>query len=224
MVALSGGGTPLATYARLAERPYRHGLPWDRIHFFWGDERNVPPDHPESNYGRAFSLWLGHVCVPFENIHRMRGEMTPSDAADDYTRLLREYGECGRDWPRFDWVFLGLGADGHMAALFPGSPTSYTAEEPVATVIAHYGDRPAKRLTLTPPVINSARTVAFVVTGADKAQAVASTLAGPIDLSLWPAQRIRLTDGQVTWWLDSAAASQLRRPRQQESATTNMGW
>ena len=216
MVALSGGGTPLAIYTRLAGDPYRQVLPWDRIHFFWGDERNVPPDHPESNYGRAFDLWLGRVPVPSENIHRMRGELSLQDAADDYVRHLREYGECGFDWPRFDWVFLGLGADGHTAALFPNSLESEQMEQPVAAVTAQYGDRPAKRITLTPSVINSARAVAFVVTGNDKAHAVASTLTGPLDLSLLPAQRICLKNGKVTWWLDDAAATLLTRQHQQD--------
>ncbi|MBK7202453.1 6-phosphogluconolactonase [Candidatus Amarolinea dominans] len=208
-VALAGGGTPQALYELLARPPYREKLPWPQMRFFWGDERCVPPDHPQSNYGQARRALLDQVPAPAENIHRVRGEWEPSAAAEDYVRQLRESANPGEAWPRFDWVFLGLGADGHTASLFPGSPLPTASDAPALAVTADYEGRPAQRVTLTPQVLNAARVVAFLVTGRNKADAVAATLTGPRDPRRWPAQRINPGVGELLWWLDQAAAAAL---------------
>jgi len=180
-VALAGGGTPQALYELLAQPPYREILPWAQMHFFWGDERCVPPEHPESNYGQARRALLDRVPAPTENIRRVHGEWEPVAAAEDYTRQLRESAALSELWPRFDWVFLGLGADGHTASLFPGSPLPTPLDAPAGAVTADYQGRPAQRVTLTPQVFNAARTVVFLVTGHNKADAVAATLTGQRD-------------------------------------------
>lgn len=209
VAALSGGGTPQAVYEMLAQPSYRDRLPWAQMHFFWGDERCVSPDHPESNYGQARRAFLDLVAMPAENVHRVRGEWQPAQAATDYARQLREFAEAGERWPRFDWVFLGLGADGHTASLFPSSPLPTASDAPAIVVAATYQNRPAQRVTLTPNVFSDARTVAFLVAGQDKADAVTATLAGPVDPARWPAQRIHPDAGALTWWLDRQAASLL---------------
>lgn len=208
-VALAGGGTPQALYERLAQQPYRDGLPWAHMHFFWGDERCVPPEHSESNFFEAQQALLKHVAAPPANLHRVRGEWEPESAAEDYVVQLREYDAPGEPWPRFDWVLLGLGADGHTASLFPGSPLPTEQDAPAIAVTAAYQGHPANRVTLTPKAFNAARTIAFLVTGANKAEAVAATLHGPYNPTLWPAQRIQPVDGEFVWWLDAAAAARL---------------
>jgi 6-phosphogluconolactonase len=206
---LAGGGTPLAVYAALAGRA---DVPWPRVHVFWGDERLVPPDDPGSNYRAAREALLTHLPIPAENVHRPRGEWPAEAAVADYATQLRAWA-AARDpgaphpWPRFDVVLLGLGEDGHTASLFPGSTVE--AEEPVLAVSADYQGRPAGRVTLTPAVINDARHVIFLITGAGKAEAVYQTLRGADDPRRYPAQRIRPADGQVTWLLDRAAAARL---------------
>lgn len=205
-VALSGGGTPLALYRALARPPHDSTIPWESVYIFWGDERLVPPDDPESNYAQARAAFLDALPIPPANIHRARGILGAA-AVIDYAAQLRIAGRAegeGRDWPRFDLVLLGLGSDGHTASLFPGSPAE--ASEPVVQVAARYEGRPADRLTLTPRVFNDARRVWFLVTGEGKAAAVTAALREPPDPQARPAQRIHPAGGTVTWWLDAAAA------------------
>ena len=212
LAALSGGGTPLALYRLLALPPFRDELPWEAMHFFWGDERCVPPDDPQSNYRQAWDAWLSQVPLPAENIHRAKGELGPTTAAEDYLRQLREFAAPGAstalsvdlDYPRFDLVLLGLGADGHTASLFPGSQV--TADSPALAVTANYQGRPADRVTLTPRVFNFARNVFFLVVGEEKAAALAATLEGRRDLVTYPAQRIEPAQGKVWWLVDVSAA------------------
>ena len=210
-VALSGGATPQALYRLLAQPPYLARLPWPQIHFFWGDERCVPPDHPDSNYYQARLALLDHIAVPPANVHRIWGELEPTAAAQDYARQLRSASaEDGLDWPRFDLILLGLGADGHTASLFPGPITPAEAHSPVIAVSAHYAGRPAQRVSLTPLVFNTAVNVIFLVTGAAKSEALAATLTGPRDPERWPAQRIQPARGSVAWLVDQAAATRMR--------------
>jgi 6-phosphogluconolactonase len=202
LAALSGGGTPQALYRLMA----RVNLPWDKLHFFWGDERCVPPTEAESCYQQAYSTWLGQVPVPPVNLHRARGELGPALAAEDYTRQLQASAEPGLAWPRFDLALLGLGADGHTASLFPGS--AETRGLPVLAVTAQYQARPAQRVTMTPAVFNAARRVVFLAVGAEKAGALAATLSGPHDPVKLPAQRIQPVNGK-TWWLVDESAARL---------------
>ena len=205
-LALSGGSTPLALFGLLAQSPFRDRLPWRQMHFFWADERCVPPNHPESNYGQAQRTLFDHVPAPPGNLHRVHGELEPSSAAQEYVRELRESADGDLAWPRFDLVLLGMGADGHTASLFPGSSLVDEPDSPVLAVTARYQGRPANRVTLTPLVFNTARNVLFLVSGQEKADALAAVLSGSYDPLLWPAQRIHPPDGTVTWIVDGAAA------------------
>ncbi len=211
-VALSGGSTPQALFSILAEPPYSTDLPWSSIHFFWGDERLVSPDDPGSNYYHATKLLLDHVPIPLANIHRVKGELSTQAAVQDTIEQLQSFANEGCTWPRFDLVLLGMGSDGHTASLFPGSPGVENEGVMVKSVTAVYENRPAQRLTLTPALINDARQILFLVTGANKAKALAAVLNGPRDLEKWPAQRIQARNGIITWFVDQSAASDLDRP------------
>lgn len=204
-VALSGGSTPGKLYTMLGREPYRTEIPWEHVHLFWGDERCVPPDDPGSNYRLAQETLLTQVSIPPGNVHRVRGELGPQAAAQVYERDLQDF-YCGPR-PRFDLVLLGLGEDGHTASLFPGSPLLAERERLVAPAVASYQDRPAQRVTLTLPAINTARQVLFLVVGSAKAGIVQTVLAG--SAGQLPAEQVQPTAGQLTWLLDAAAASLL---------------
>lgn len=204
LVALSGGSTPTALYRLLAREP----LDWTRIHVFWGDERLVPPDDPESNYGQAREVLLKRLPIPSENIHRIFSDLEPVAAATDYARVLKGFASPPLDWPRFDLVLLGLGEDGHTASLFPGSPVDAT--EPVVAVTANYQGRPARRVTLTPLVFNAARQVVFLVSGANKAVTLEGVFSDYNSVEQIPAKRIQPTDGTVTWLVDEAAGKEIK--------------
>ncbi len=210
-MVLSGGGTPTLLYKLLSESPYQTAFPWQRSHVYWGDERNVPPDEEGSNFGQAHDILLTRVPLPEANIHRIKGELGSREAAQDYAEQLRGQAAPGLDWPRFDVVLLGMGGDGHTASLFSGQAIAGDFSQPIIPVIADYGGRPAKRLTLTPPVFNSARNVFFLVTGADKAAAVAASIEGALDPLNKPTQRIRPANGQIIWLLDEGAAGKLAK-------------
>jgi 6-phosphogluconolactonase len=207
LVALSGGGTPVGLYRLLTEELYRQQVDWTQTFVFWGDERCVPPDDPGSNYHQATQILLNQVPIPDENILRVKGELEPPEASEEYAQTLKRLAPPGQDWPRFDLVLLGMGSDGHTASLFPGSQVK--ASSPTRAVTANYEDRPAQRVTLTPVVFNSARNILFLVTGESKASTLKEVLRGVYQPELLPAQRIRPTDGKVIWLVDEAAASAL---------------
>ena len=209
LVAISGGSTPQALFNLLAQSPFRDQLPWGGMHFFWADERCVPPDLPESNYGQAQRALFDRVPLPLENIHRVQGELEPARAAQEYVRELREFAGGDQAWPRFDCVLLGMGADGHTASLFPNVTNPSEQTSPAIAVTASYQGRPAQRVTLTPLVFNSAEQVLFLVSGQEKADALAAVLSGSYDPLRWPAQRIHPPEGTVTWIVDGAAAQRL---------------
>lgn len=206
LVALNGGSTPTRLFQLLATE-YRDNIDWNKVHIFWGDERCVPPDDPESSYGQARGLFLSHVSIPDSNIHRVNGELEPAEASRDYLRTLKKFSSPPLEFPRFDLVYLGMGEDGHTASLFPGSRVEVT--EPTLPVIAHYQDRPANRVTLTQVVFNQARIVAFMATGEKKANTLAEVLSDRYNPSLYPAQRIEPKNGRLIWLVDEAAANQL---------------
>jgi 6-phosphogluconolactonase len=208
LAALSGGGTPLGLYRLLASAPFRDELPWARMHFFWGDERCVPPDDPESNYQQAWQAFLSQVAISSENIHRVRGELEPAAAAADYTRQLAAIAPPGLEFPTLDLALLGLGEDGHTASLFPGSEVD--ASSPALAVSGHYQGRPADRVTLSSQVFSAARQVVFLVAGEGKARAAADAIEAHYEPIAHPAQRIRPQDGKLWWLLDQPAASLLR--------------
>lgn len=211
-VALSGGSTPGGLYALLAgEGPdaVRTRIPWQRIRFFWGDERHVPPDHPESNYRLAHDTLLSRVPVPASHIHRIPAEGSdPHEAAEAYAKTLREHVRPGEEGlPRLDLVLLGMGPDGHTASLFPGSGAVHERERLVA---APWIEKlRAYRITLTPPVLNNAACVLFLVAGADKAETLQAVLSEGDQPDRFPAQIIRPTNGELLWLVDRAAGRRL---------------
>jgi 6-phosphogluconolactonase len=207
-IALSGGGTPTGVYQRWGQPPFRDAMPWRHTHLFWGDERLVPPDDEGSNYRQIADLLLPHVPIPPENVHRAKGELPLAAAVADYTQELQAFaGETAV--PILDVVLLGMGSDGHTASLFPGSPVD--PPEWVVGVTAEYDGRPARRLSLTPTVINQARHIIFLVTGASKAATLQKVLDGPPQPEQLPAQRIQPTHGTLTWLLDTAVAQKVNR-------------
>ena len=207
LIALAGGATPRETYARLASALWRQAMPWSRTFVFFGDERCVPPDHPEANYRMAEESLLSKVGLPPDQVFRMRGEASDTDAAAaEYARTMAAvFGTKRGEAPRFDLILLGMGLDGHIASLFPGSPAVKEIFRTVAAVHAAAAAIP-RRLTLTFPVINNAVRVVFLVSGPEKAKVVKSALSDPASL---PAGMVAPTDGQLVWMLDRDAASRL---------------
>jgi 6-phosphogluconolactonase len=205
-VALSGGSTPKTTYSLLASADHKDRVDWFRVHLFWGDDRCVPPDHPESNFRMVQESLLSKVQIPSENVHRMMGEKEPEQAATEYEEHLRQFFHLAHgSVPRFDLIFLGLGEDGHTASLFPGSPALDEQNRLVAKV---YVERlKAYRLTLTLPVINAAAQVSFLITGQSKSAIVKDLLSS--DGSDRPAGRIKPVNGQLTWFITQDAAGEL---------------
>ena len=207
LVALSGGSTPAELYKLLAEKKFLDLVEWQKVFIFWGDERCVSQYDQGSNYRQAMDVFLSRVPIPNENILRIRGELGPTEATKSYMRALKRYASPPLNWPRFDLVLLGLGADGHTASLFPGSPVN--TMEPAVPVTANYQDRPAQRVTLTPLVFNDAHSLIFLVSGENKSEALASVIKGDYQPQELPAQRIRPKNGDVIWLVDQAAASKL---------------
>lgn len=206
-VAMSGGSTPRSVYQLLAAPAFRGRVRWSDIHFFWGDERHVPPDHPDSNYRMAVEAMLSKVPVLPGNVHRMRGEVPDAArAARDYDGLIRECVE-GEPMPRFDVIHLGIGTDGHTASLFPG--TSALRERERFCVANWVAKLDAHRITLTLPVLHSARVVVFIAAGTEKASIIRHVLRESAELAPLPAQLVRPADGDLWWMIDRAAAAEL---------------
>jgi len=210
-VALSGGSTPRQLYELLADetREFREQILWQQCHFFWSDERPVAPDHPDSNYRMTWDAMLRHVAVPETNIHRIQGEKRPEDAANDYESELRTFFRFkDNETPAFDLILLGLGEDGHTASLFPGTDVLNETRRLVAAPwVAKLN---SQRITLTLPVLNSATTTVFLVSGENKATILHEVLDGTP--ATFPAQAIRPTSGELIWLADGAAAGKLSPP------------
>ena len=198
VVALAGGATPRSMYARLAAEPLASMVEWSKIQVLWGDERCVPPIDAASNYRMARDVLLDHVPVPAANVHRIRGEDDPAEAAAAYEREMR----------RIDLVLLGLGEDGHTASLFPGAVPAQ--DDPRLVIATRAPIAPVRRVTLTPVAINAAAEVAFLVSGTAKASIVGRVLEGSRRPRELPAQLIVPASGRVVWFLDAMAAAELR--------------
>lgn len=207
-VALAGGTTPNALYDRLATQ-YRDAVPWHAIHFFWGDERHVPPAHPDSNFRAAYDVMLSKVPVPGAHIHRIHAELPDAaTAAAEYERTLRrEFALDEAALPVFDLVLLGMGPDGHTASLFPGSDalrqTDRLVLAPWVAKVQSY------RITLSLPVLNHASLVAFLVSGTGKADVLRAALEGPDRPDPLPARAVHPSGGHLLWMVDRAAAARL---------------
>jgi 6-phosphogluconolactonase len=202
-IALSGGSTPKALYALIADRVQNssdlRSIDWDKLHFFFGDERSVPPDHADSNYGMVRASLLKNGAIPESTVHRVHAERSPAEAADEYERELREHFNGN---PKFDLIFLGMGPDGHTASLFPDTAA---LTETQRFVVANYVPKfNADRITLTYSVLNAAQNVLFLVAGEDKQHALKSVL---VDHQL-PASKVQPA-GELMWYADSAAAALL---------------
>jgi 6-phosphogluconolactonase len=204
-VALSGGSTPEHLYRALSDDAIQAQINWQKVHLFWGDERNVPASDPDSNFRMVNEALLKHIAIPAENVHRVTTEMAVTDAAIAYEKALRLF--FPGDWPKFDLVLLGMGEDGHTASLFPHSEG---LEEEKRWFIANFApNRDIWRLTLTKNAINAARHVLVLVKGAQKAHMLVQVLQGDFNPIEKPIQTVNPIDGQLTWLLDEDAASLL---------------
>jgi 6-phosphogluconolactonase len=202
-VALSGGNTPRGVYSLLASEP-TNALPWNQIYVFFGDERHVPPDHPDSNYRMANETLFSKVPIPPQNIFRVPAELSADTAAEMYERSLRELFNLGENaWPVFDLIFLGLGDDGHTASLFPGTSA---LEETSRLVVANWVDKfQSYRITFTYPVLNHAAEALFLVSGESKSQILKAVLL-PSAPRVYPAQAVQPQAGILMWLADREAA------------------
>jgi 6-phosphogluconolactonase len=213
-LALAGGSTPRDVYALLATEAFAPRVQWGLVHVLWGDERCVSPDDPRSNYRMAKEALLDRVPIPAHQIHRMRGEDDPEQAAAEYEHDLRVLlgGDAAECQPTgLDLALLGMGEDGHTASLFAGHATVHETRRWV--VALYVPEVTMWRITLTPAVLNTARNVTFVVSGASKAARLQEVLQGPFTPDVRPAQAIRPAQGQLTWMVDEAAAGRLRPER-----------
>ena len=204
-VALSGGSTPKALYQLLADadEPFHAQVSWSRTHFFWSDERHVPPDHPDSNYRMAHEGMLSHVPVPQSNIHRVHSENpNAAEAASEYEQTLLQLTK--QTLPQLDLILLGLGPDGHTASIFPGSEVLHETQLLVAAPWVEKFN--TYRITMTLPLLNNGASVLFLVSGAEKAEMVKKVIEG---LRQYPAQAVQPTHGQLLWMLDKDAAAGL---------------
>ncbi len=205
-IALSGGSTPRRLYQVLASPPYSKEMAWDQWQVFWSDDRCVPPDHQDSNFRMAREELLDHVAIPDTNVHRMRGEDDPHEAALAYEAVVREVFKS--PMPSFDLVLLGIGDDGHTASLFPG--TEALGERNRLVVDNWVSDLQVHRITFTLPLINAAKVVAFLDTDGTKAGVLRQVLEPAQGEDVPPAGLVRPSPGFVHWFLTSAAAGQLR--------------
>ncbi len=209
-VALSGGSTPRRLFSRLAAEPYCSQIDWASIRVFWGDEREVPPDHADSNFRMAKENLLDCVPILPHHVFRMEGELPAQEAASRYVSALqRAFSNVkGGRFPCFDLILLGMGPDGHTASLFP--ETSVLSEKEQWVAAPWVEKFQTHRITLTPPVINAAKQVLFVVGGSDKDKALEAVLEGSYQPSRYPAQVVNPVQGDVVWLLDQEAASRLK--------------
>jgi 6-phosphogluconolactonase len=200
LVSISGGETPGLLYETLGMSPYREYLPWQFIHIFWSDERCVPPDDPDNNFGQAWQTWLKYIKIPMENLHRIQGELEPAQAVAAYQIELGNFSDDGSEWPTLDWILLGLGEDGHTASLFPGSTF-----DPLQVVVnVHKKDlgRLSERISITPKLINQSRQVVFLVSGSRKSDALTASRNAYADPLRWPALQIHPEQGLLVWMVD----------------------
>jgi 6-phosphogluconolactonase len=220
-IAISGGTTPKAMFALLADpaQPFLKQVPWDKLDLYWVDERCVPPTDADSNYRMTNETLLSKVPLAAERIHRMEGELDPAVAAARYESTIRNSFRLeGAETPTFDLVLLGMGDDGHTASLFPHTEAINNLTDIVTA--NHVPQKDTWRITLTWPVINQGREVAFLIEGAAKAQVLHDVLLGPYQPETYPSQIIRPASGRLTFLLDPAAASKLPVPENSDAAGT----
>ena len=207
-IALSGGSTPKKLYGLLGSEPFRSQIDWAQVEIFWGDERCVSPDDPESNYAMAQQVLLSKIPIPNNRIHRMPADQSDREAASQaYTEEMRRtFGTDGI--PAFDLIQLGMGPEGHTASLFPHQPSIHEQQRLVMPVSVP--KPPPDRLTFTPPLLNAAHNILFLVTGSEKSDAIHTVLEGDYNPDEYPAQIVQPEHGEVVWILDKEAAAKIR--------------
>ncbi|MCF6766465.1 6-phosphogluconolactonase [Thiotrichales bacterium 19S3-7] len=205
--AISGGSTPKEIFKALAEKSNLERINWEKVHFWWVDERCVGKDDPESNYGEANKLLLSHLDISEDQIHRVKGELSPAQAAIEYIHEIKSFvKEYDHGYPVFDLIWLGMGDDGHTASLFVECFSS--SDQSWVTVTSH-PKTGQSRITLTLPVINYAKKVAFIVTGQSKQQMLKTVISGSETSLIYPAANVKPFNGELIWYVDSQAAAKL---------------
>lgn len=207
-IALSGGSTPRLLFSTLGDN-YASSVDWSRVHFFWVDERCVPPDHPESNYGMTRKALLSKIEIPEGNIHRIRGEEDPSSEAKRYSEEIKKFVAHRERIPFFNIILLGLGEDGHTASIFPGNNALFLTDKLCDEAV--HPKTGQKRITLTGKVINNAERIIFIVTGSNKAKVVKEIFGRETsEKKKYPPEFFNPAEGSITWYLDEAAGSLIR--------------
>ncbi|MEH8138115.1 6-phosphogluconolactonase [Gallibacterium anatis] len=207
-ISLSGGSTPKLLFQTLAKAPYKKGIQWQNLHFWWGDDRMVEPSDVESNYGEVQRLLFDHIVIPAENIHRIYGELTPQQALEKFKQDLQQIEDKQNGMPVFDWIILGMGTDGHTASLFP-KETDF--DDPHWAVIAQHPESGQYRVSKTAALIENAKRVTYLVTGAAKAEILKEIDTTPAEDLPYPAARIKAKYGITEWYLDQDAAQLLSK-------------
>jgi 6-phosphogluconolactonase len=205
-ISLSGGSTPKLLFTVLAQLPYKESINWETLHFWWGDERCVTPDDPESNFGEADRLLFKQIAIPRKNIHRIRGEADPQTEAKRFAAEMVQTIPHKHGIPSFDWVLLGMGTDGHTASLFP-LQTDFA--DPALAIVAPHPQSGQLRISKTAPLLANAQRITYLVLGASKAGILKQIQQSPAQELPYPAARITSTQGQTEWFLDSHAAKML---------------
>lgn len=207
-IALSGGNTPHALYKKLASAEFREKIEWKRVHIFWGDERVVSFNDKRNNAGTAYEMLIDHIHIPAAQVHKMRTDIEPVFAEKEYEKILQNY--FNNTVKSFDLVLLGVGDDGHTLSIFPASPLVENEEHKWVHAI-YNKEQQMFRITLTPEIVNRASYIAFIVTGANKANMLKQVIEGDYIPSLLPAQLINPKRGELLWFLDQAAAEHLKK-------------
>lgn len=207
-ISLSGGSTPKLLFQTLAKAPYSQEIQWQNLHFWWGDDRMVEPSDVESNYGEVQRLLFDHIVIPAENIHRIYGELTPQQALEKFKQDLQQIEDKQNGMPVFDWIILGMGTDGHTASLFP-KETDF--DDPHWAIIARHPQSGQYRISKTAALIENAKRVTYLVTGAAKAEILKEIDTTPAEDLPYPAARIKAKYGITEWYLDQDAAQLLSK-------------
>lgn len=205
-IALSGGNTPQKLFKALVKK-HHDTIPWERVHFWWGDERCVKPDNDQSNFRMANEHLFVKIPVPSKNIHRIHGENNPATEADRYAAEIKKHLKMKDGVPAFDLILLGLGEDGHTASIFPGRPDLFHTNSLCA--VAEHPETGQKRITLTGKILNNASNIFFLVTGEGKAKRISEIMNNEEEAKMLPAWHIQPVSGSLTWFIDEPAATQI---------------
>lgn len=209
--ALSGGNTPKLLFKILAGSPYKENINWDRIHFFWADERMVPPDDSESNFGEAKKIFFDRIPISLKNIHYIKGDSDPQQEVFRYASDIENYVKKDEQgFPRFDLIFLGMGEDGHTGSLFPGKKLNFTDDKNICGLSEHPSNGHL-RITLTKETINNSGKIIFLVTGESKAAVLSEILKNSVESKRFPAAQISSANGSIKWIIDKDAAKFIKK-------------